>query len=140
VGTLVTCGKTPTTVTQGCQTSLSAKYFPWFCYQNWVCLWSLQNILLYLRFSGVFENSWKVVKLFKDELLITLNIQESRLNNIIETNHVLICSILNSCVVKSKPFARTVCIVLYWVTSSLPQARRLNLSMHRSNMQYANTW
>ena len=31
-------------------------------------------------------------------------------------------------------------IALYWVTSSLPHARRLNLSMHRSNMEYANTW
>jgi len=30
--------------------------------------------------------------------------------------------------------------VLYWVTSSLPHARRLNLSMHRSNMEYAITW
>jgi len=32
------------------------------------------------------------------------------------------------------------CIVLYWVTSSLPHARRFNLSMHRSNMEDANTW
>jgi len=30
--------------------------------------------------------------------------------------------------------------VLYWVTSSIPHASRLNLSMHRSNMENANTW
>jgi len=31
-------------------------------------------------------------------------------------------------------------IALYWVTSSIPHASRLNLSMHRSNMENANTW
>ena len=31
-------------------------------------------------------------------------------------------------------------ILLYWVTSSIPHASRLNLSMHRSNMENANTW
>jgi len=32
----------------GCQTSLSAKDFPWVCYQNWLCPWSSKNILLSL--------------------------------------------------------------------------------------------
>ena len=31
-------------------------------------------------------------------------------------------------------------VTLYWVTSSIPHARRLNLSKHRSNMENANTW
>ena len=31
-------------------------------------------------------------------------------------------------------------VLQYWVTSSIPHASRLNLSMHRSNMENANTW
>jgi len=34
--------------------------------------------------------------------LITLNIKESRINNVNEQNNAQICSILNRCVVKSK--------------------------------------
>ena len=37
-------------------------------------------------------------------------------------------------------FTQQHCTVLYWVTSSIPHASRLNLSMHRSNMENANTW
>jgi len=37
--------------------------------------------------SGVLENSWTVVKLFIIEILITFNIQESILNNVIEQNN-----------------------------------------------------
>jgi len=39
-------------------------------------------------FSGALESSSAIVKLFIIELLITLNIQESRLNNVIEQNNV----------------------------------------------------
>ena len=39
-------------------------------------------------FCGVFSGSWTVVKLFITELLITVNIQESKLNNVIEQNNV----------------------------------------------------
>jgi len=30
---------------KGCQTSLSAKGFPWFCYQNRLCPWSIKYLL-----------------------------------------------------------------------------------------------
>ena len=49
----------------------------------------------------VLESSWTIMKLYNNELVITLNIQESRLNNVIEPNNVYICSILNKRVVKS---------------------------------------
>ena len=48
----------------------------------------------------VLENSWIVFKLFIFELLITLNIQESRINYVNEQNNVNICFIFSS-VVKS---------------------------------------
>ena len=39
-------------------------------------------------FSGVLENSWIFLKIFIGELLINLNIQESRINNVHEQNSV----------------------------------------------------
>jgi len=36
----------------------------------------------------IFLRPWKVAKLFIVELLITLNIQESKLNNVIKQNNV----------------------------------------------------
>ena len=73
-------------------------------------------------FSGVLENSWIVFKLFIFELLITLNIQESRKNNVNEQNNVWICFILSifSCVVKRKLF-KIGCVikiryVYFWIS------------------------
>jgi len=60
-------------------------------------------------FSGVLESSWTGAKLFIFELLITLNIQETRLSNVIEQHNVYICSILNSCVAKSNLFKK-ICV------------------------------
>jgi len=42
----------------------------------------------FVVFLDVLENSSTAVKLFIIELLITLNIQESKLNNVIEQNNV----------------------------------------------------
>ena len=64
--------------------SYVVKNCPWIHRQNLLCSWSLKNILLSLNILayGVLENSWIVFKLFIFELLITLNIQESRISNL----------------------------------------------------------
>jgi len=41
---------------QGCQTSLSAKDFPWICGQNRICPWFLKNVLLSLN---IVQRPWK---------------------------------------------------------------------------------
>jgi len=42
-------------------------------------------------FSGVLESCWTVVKLFSNELSVTLIIQKPRLNNVFEQRKVSIC-------------------------------------------------
>jgi len=69
------------------------------------CLWI---------FSGVLESSWTDVKLFIIVLLITLNIQESRLNNVIEQNNVHICSNLKQLCINKYPLSfSNVCLKKY---------------------------
>jgi len=41
---------------EGCQTSVCALDFPWICYQNPLCSWSLKNMLLSL---SIFRRPWK---------------------------------------------------------------------------------
>ena len=88
--------------------------FPWICYQNWWCPWSLKNILLSIPwvFSDILENSWSDVKLF----IWTIDyIGHSRIKikKCNWTDHMRICFILNSCVGKSK-LSRTVvtCVII----------------------------
>jgi len=64
--------------------SFSAKEFPWICCQNWLCPYPWKIFCYPWIYSGFLESSWTVVKLSIIELLITLNIQESRLNKVIE--------------------------------------------------------
>jgi len=66
--------------------SLRAKDFPWICIKTGYIFDPRKTFSCPWVFSSGLESSWTVVNLFLIALLITLIIQESGLNNVIEQN------------------------------------------------------